>query len=545
MNITEMIKLKVFTDSEILAGNEGLSNLVLNATFIDAPDGYQWCKEGDFVLSTGYPFINNNQWEEGLMNLLEILVEKKCSGLGVKLGRYIPKLPSKAIVYANSNGFPIISLPNHISWADMIVPIFTQINKKNQQELEKTHQVYEQFHIHLKNQEDIQELAELLHKITNSPVTIYIRKNNRIVNSATSILSQHDIEKLILELYYNHEQTIQRLQWNNLDCTVRWIYNSERIEGGVFLWREKSNLQTWEKAALEQAAVITALEIERLKTLSTKIQHFKNDFLLMLLDTNNNKTREVLFRNAKEVNWDLEEQYKVVLLDLYSKSDWNSELSLWSKKEELLEIMENEIEWLFPKTPIGFDSQSRFTLLISQEVNTDTLKYKLEKLISKLDSTTFYGGIGRLSSVNKLSTSYNEAKLALKISYENMLKDSNHSKGVQLYIRDFSKLNIERILFSDDPKQEAKNLVTECLSEIINYDKKKNSELLDTLKQFLKHNGNYDKTADSLFIHKNTVRYRMNIIRDLTNLNPGNVKDQLLFQIALATLNSFPVSTNK
>src|SRR5699024_7673151 len=159
-------------------------------------DGYDWCKEGDFIITTGYPFVQDHM-EEGLMHLLKILVEKNCSGIGIKLGRYIPSMPSQAITFAEQNNLPIISLPNQLSWSDIIYPIVSRINKKQLRELENTHQVYEQFHQHLKKQGDLQDIAQLLHSFQEVPVTIFLRDFNQIVSTEEIITSKNEIEKVL------------------------------------------------------------------------------------------------------------------------------------------------------------------------------------------------------------------------------------------------------------------------------------------------------------------------------------------------------------
>src|SRR5690625_464041 len=136
MNIKNLFKLEPFHQTNILAGERGLDRKVLNATFFDAPDGYKWCKKGDFIVTTGYPFTRAEKWQKGLLHLITKLVEKNCSGLAIKLGRYIPELPIEVVNYANENRFPIINLPNNLSWTDVIVPIITYINKQQEYELE-------------------------------------------------------------------------------------------------------------------------------------------------------------------------------------------------------------------------------------------------------------------------------------------------------------------------------------------------------------------------------------------------------------------------
>ena len=50
-------------------------------------------------------------------------------------------------------------------------------------------------------------------------------------------------------------------------------------------------------------------------------------------------------------------------------------------------------------------------------------------------------------------------------------------------------------------------------------------ELLKTLKEFLDNNFSVMKTAISLNVHRNTVLYRLNKIKELTGLDPKNLKD--------------------
>ncbi|MNJ43851.1 Carbohydrate diacid regulator [compost metagenome] len=63
-----------------------------------------------------------------------------------------------------------------------------------------------------------------------------------------------------------------------------------------------------------------------------------------------------------------------------------------------------------------------------------------------------------------------------------------------------------------------------------------NSELMDTLRSFIEHNGSVSVTADELNIHRNTLQYRLKRIHTITGKDPRNVIE--LFQLvhALITL---------
>ena len=64
------------------------------------------------------------------------------------------------------------------------------------------------------------------------------------------------------------------------------------------------------------------------------------------------------------------------------------------------------------------------------------------------------------------------------------------------------------------------------------YDIENNSHLLNTLQVYIETNCDLTATAEKLSQHKNTIRYRLNKIKDLTGLDYKNFTD--LEQLSLA-----------
>lgn len=58
-------------------------------------------------------------------------------------------------------------------------------------------------------------------------------------------------------------------------------------------------------------------------------------------------------------------------------------------------------------------------------------------------------------------------------------------------------------------------------------------ELLDTLTSFLDQGGSIEATARTLFVHANTVRYRLRRISDLTGLTPSDARHAFTLRIAV------------
>ena len=129
-------------------------------------------------------------------------------------------------------------------------------------------------------------------------------------------------------------------------------------------------------------------------------------------------------------------------------------------------------------------------------------------LLSQLYSgSNLYLSFGRpYADVEQIKISYQEAQKALLL-WKKMGR-SNH-------IVYYSQLGLYRLLFKIDDKEEIREYYHYNLGVLLQHDSKNNSELLETLRQYLYCNGNLVKTSQALFIHRNTLLYRLNQIRDL------------------------------
>ncbi|TFD76817.1 PucR family transcriptional regulator [Cryobacterium sp. Sr8] len=76
------------------------------------------------------------------------------------------------------------------------------------------------------------------------------------------------------------------------------------------------------------------------------------------------------------------------------------------------------------------------------------------------------------------------------------------------------------------------------LAPLVEHDSKRSSQLLDTLSTYLRHNAQPSRTCDALFIHRNTLNYRLRQIENLLRVQLDTVDGQAtsLFALRLAGL---------
>ena len=115
--------LKCFDQSEItvIAGQNGLHRDISSTTVLDAPDGYEWLRGKELILTSGFIFEDNGN---ALKNFIENLIQTGCSGVGIKLGRFVHEFPEEVKILADEHEFPIIKIPYRFVWTDIISPFY-------------------------------------------------------------------------------------------------------------------------------------------------------------------------------------------------------------------------------------------------------------------------------------------------------------------------------------------------------------------------------------------------------------------------------------
>ena len=63
-------------------------------------------------------------------------------------------------------------------------------------------------------------------------------------------------------------------------------------------------------------------------------------------------------------------------------------------------------------------------------------------------------------------------------------------------------------------------------------DKDEINEYSKMMDSYIDHNGSITKASDELFIHKNTLQYRLNKLRELTGFDPRNLRDMVVLYLA-------------
>ena len=88
-------------------------------------------------------------------------------------------------------------------------------------------------------------------------------------------------------------------------------------------------------------------------------------------------------------------------------------------------------------------------------------------------------------------------------------------------------------LLDSVPKPVLKSFRERLLGPLAEYDSRHNAELLPTLRSFLACDGSWSACASRMYVHVNTVRYRIGRIETLTGRDLSALADRVDFFLAL------------
>lgn len=174
-------------------------------------------------------------------------------------------------------------------------------------------------------------------------------------------------------------------------------------------------------------------------------------------------------------------------------------------------------------------SDSIVVLVPVKNKNGDEIKKLAEQITNSVTKNipgiTVSIGIGNCyDRLTEIKNSLAEAERALQAA------KWVHTKNKIFCYKD---LGVYRVLFKVGDDQELESFCQETIGALLDYDREHNSELLPTLEALLTENGNLAKAAQKMYIHRNTLKYRLQKIEELAEISLEDANQRLNLHIGL------------
>lgn len=222
-----------------------------------------------------------------------------------------------------------------------------------------------------------------------------------------------------------------------------------------------------------------------------------------------------IYLKARELRFNTDVTRVCMLIKIVSKTDVSS-----------YDVVQN----LFPdKTKDFVININENDIALVKEIHADTDSKDLEKLAGSIVDTLsseFYThcvvGIGTIvTGIKDLAHSFKEAQVALEVG---KVFDTERT------IVSYDNLGIARLIY-----QLPTTLCEMFLKEVFKRGSidSLDQETLFTIQRFFENNLNVSETSRKLFVHRNTLVYRLEKIKKLTGLDLRGFEDAIVFKVAL------------
>lgn len=167
-------------------------------------------------------------------------------------------------------------------------------------------------------------------------------------------------------------------------------------------------------------------------------------------------------------------------------------------------------------------------ICLSKDPTAARLKTWLRELARQMraeHSVRLSIGIGnQCQNISDYRRGFAEASEALQMG-QNLNRDGG--------VTHFNDLGVYRYLYKIARMDDLRDMYQDQVARIANYDRRKGTDLLDTLEIYLECAGNLTKTSNRLFVHRNTLIQRLERLQSLCDIDLQERSNWLTLQVAI------------
>ncbi|NSK19823.1 PucR family transcriptional regulator [Dorea formicigenerans] len=516
MTVEELLQLPTIKGLKLISGNLGVHREISTVTVVDTPDGFQWLKGNEVVITTTYAL---EKTPNAFLDFISKLLSRNISALIVKSDRYIKVIPENAKKLCDEKALPLIYCPATYAFADIINPTLSGIISKQAEQLKESSKIHESFLELAINDRSIHQILQTLSTLIQEPTAYVDTVFHKVYFSENVSEDSLYLKGLSYEIILNE----YREKYQCID-----VVNKEQKFGYIMLLSDRSD-RTYPdtdsniyKTAIEYASIVIILRMQiRISNRMIEEKYYSSFVCDLML--NNIKTREEINTRAHLYGWDLDGGGFVAIIDInnikkyYLRDlDTGTNEKLQKYTDRIFDTSIKCIKQAFPSTI--YYSQSDFIAFLitgklpvsARKTLADTFSQIQHSLLSAVPFTISMGVGMYVDDIINIHNSYQQAKQVIQTVYQ-----------IQQFNRLFfyDQIGIYRLLFSISSNNEAIEFCDKYVKPLQQYDDQHHANLIETLQSIINCGWNLKLASEKLFLHYNSVKYRFQKICDLLEID--------------------------
>lgn len=531
MSITIKHLLKQITHNEMtcVAGENGLDARIENVTVIDSPEILNWLRGGELVVSTGYVSYNNTAILNGLIAGLK---EKGAVGLGIKVNRYYRNVPEILIEEGNRLGFPVFAISYEMRMSDIMKLVYANFFTDSMSRIEKENLLYQQVTKAVLSGENVDAAVFNISLAFHNPVILLDEsfnlvsfenhEDNRIaiedylnLSGMEPVFSGFDCQSLMD--YYNENQfRLHRINISNGEGNIKIMISpveiDKNLKGFLGIVETIQEVSKEEYTILENSTGVLAIYLLQ-KELQNENRRFAQESFLTNVLMNHSAADEMIQQYCDVWNFDFTKKRICMFFEIA-----HFQSMTFYKRKEITESFERAVkqaayenrclDYVIPFRD-GFIVYHLYSEEHADKLIRENTEIAVERILGallkmKIPVKVGVSAAGR--SLHHISESFRQVIEGIRLG-RIIFPEKN--------VYDYGDMMIYDLLGNAISLDNLLSLYSNTVAELDVFDRKNNTEFLQTLEVFLENNCNTSKAAQELHLHRNTMMYRMERIEDI------------------------------
>lgn len=526
VTVGQILQLPVLKDARLLAGEDGLDRRVSSVTVGEVPDIADWLSGGEMVLSTMFAVKGDLDRQR---EFCRRVMMAGAAALFVKTTRFVESIPADIIELAEKRKFPIVEVPQGLRWTRLMQDATEVIINRQASQLEQSQAIHRSLLGVVIRGGGWQDLAEEASRLLERPVFVVDVSLELLAASSglpmpASVLAERlrrpETRSTFAALGMGEK--LFRLDEEGLPAMLALpIVASHTRLGYLCAVTDAAEPSSMETLVLEHSATIAALEMAQDRVRFETEVRLKGDFVDDVI-TGGEHGGDSLLRRGAFLGCDLSQGSAVLLLGV---DEFRGTVTGKNLGEEELEaaierFFTQVTRYVSAKEPSSLASLKSGQIVIfvcGKTARDPEALRKLGAVVQELGrsagSLSISAGIsGFVADPAQMDRGYQEALVALKVARK------LQGPGALLHFQDVGTYRLLLDIWERDPGQ-IRSLYDETIGLVDQYDQANNTQLVQTLAVFFKHDESLTQTAAELYAHRHTVRYRLEKIAEITGLS--------------------------
>ncbi len=316
---------------------------------------------------------------------------------------------------------------------------------------------------------------------------------------------------------FQRKQGFENSMNHYLPLLVWPINNSGNLVGYLAIDIDDNEMDEFLRLSIDMAINIFSIQFIKQKLVFQAKEQVKDSYINRLLVKQLDNKEEII-QYANIFHWNLFSPHRVAVLKIKQKG--NNDRNVFSLRDNEISIVKQIKNRLssFDKDLIYATRGEELIIIVPVQNEGEQVKKYWNNFYSYIEnvfadrkqSISLLVGIGgKTEKIEDYYLVYQQAKQAITV-----ISNIPHQTGLALY----DELGAYTLLYSLKDRSEAFLFLVKHLGGIMEQESK-GTDLLQTLRAYLYHNGSIKDTSNELFVHRSTLQYRIEKIQGLLNIN--------------------------